>query len=380
MIPNTMTAARAHRGRPGLALERIAVPRPGPGEVLVRVAAAGIAPGMMKLLERGRFRHLPTTPGHEVAGTVVAAGSEDAAAWMGRRVRVHPMLTCGECVYCRTDREQMCADAAMLGHAAMGNGPMPLYARYHDGGLADYVVAPASLVDPLPDNVSFEVGAKVHDLANAVRALQCAALPESGRLVITAATGTMGTASIKLARFFGAKQLVLVGRSAERLAAVRRLAGSLPVRTVALDELAAGWESGEGLATRLRDLLPQGADAVLDFLPGGPASAQVVSALASGGSFVHMGGSDLQLPFPLRVLMHNCWRIVGTRSCTRSDGRAVLDLLARAELQVDELITHRFSLADIATALAATGSREEPMWMTVVHPTHDDDNAGALHG
>ena len=112
------------------------------------------------------------------------------------------------------------------------------YARYHDGGLADYILAPHWLIDVLPDNVSFDVAAKVHDLANAVPALKLTALPLGGTLVITAATGTMGTATIKLASFFGAGRLILVGRSAERLEAVRPLAGSLPVETVAWRTLA----------------------------------------------------------------------------------------------------------------------------------------------
>lgn len=367
-MATTMMAARADRGQTQLALQSVPVPEPGPDDVLIRVASAGLAPGMMKLLQRGRFHHLPTTPGHELAGTVVALGASAPRSLLGQRVRVHPMLTCGQCRFCLSDREQMCAQAAMLGHAAMGSGPMPLYEKYHAGGLAEFARAPARLVDVLPDNVSFDVGAKVHDLANAVRALKCANLSGDGRLVITAATGTMGTASIKLARFHGARELVLVGRAKARVEMLRPLAGDLPVQTIALEELGADWERTDGLAQALRAAMPEGADAVLDFLPGGAGSAQSVAALVDGGSYVHMGGSDAVLPFPLRHLMHHCWRIVGTRSCTRADARSVLDLLGSGVLQVDELITHRFPLSEVNRALEATASRDEPMWMTVVHP------------
>jgi threonine dehydrogenase-like Zn-dependent dehydrogenase len=278
------------------------------------------------------------------------------------------MLCCGKCAYCLSDREQLCKDAAMLGHAAMGTGAMPLYALYHDGGLAEYVRAPARLVDALPNNVGSDVGAKIHDLANAVRALKCAALPERGRLVITAATGTMGTATIKLARHFGARELLLVARSRERLDAVRPLAGDLPLQCVAMDELPASWESNGSLTARLCEIWPDGADAVLDFLPSGGGTAQATLALADGGALVHMGGNDAVLPIPIRTLMHHCWRIVGTRSCTRSDSQAVLDLLASGALVADELITHRFALGDINEALNATSSRRESMWMTIVRP------------
>ncbi|WP_363322247.1 alcohol dehydrogenase catalytic domain-containing protein [uncultured Pigmentiphaga sp.] len=70
----TMLAARAHKGATELSLERIPVPEPGPEDVVIKVMSAGIAPGMMKLLQRGRFTHLPSIPGHEIAGVVVSAG------------------------------------------------------------------------------------------------------------------------------------------------------------------------------------------------------------------------------------------------------------------------------------------------------------------
>lgn len=365
---STMTAARASKGARELSLETLPVPTPGEGEVLVKVAAAGIAPGMMKLLEMGRFKHLPTTPGHEIAGTVVALGAGVDAAWRDARVRVHPMLSCGHCDYCRTDRQQMCSESAMVGHAAFGHGPMELYARYHNGGLAEYACVPADLLDRLPDHVSFDVGAKVHDLANAVRALKCAALPATGRLVITAATGTMGTASIKLAQFYGARELVLVARSRERLEALRPLAGGLPVQLVVLDELGPDWVEKQALTKRLRELMPRGADAVLDYFPDGPGSAQAASAMAFGGTFVHMGGNGAALPFALREMMIFCWRFVGTRACTRSDTDDVLSLLEERKFDAEDLITHRFSLKDVNQALEATRARTLPIWMAVVKP------------
>lgn len=368
----SMMAARAYPGAHRLELEQVALPEPGHGEVLVKVAAAGIAPGMMKLLQQGRFKHLPTTPGHEIAGVVARIGPGGDAAWLGSRVRVHPMLSCGHCNYCMSDRQQMCSESAMVGHAAFGRGTLALYARYHDGGLAQFVKVPADLLDRLPDHVSFDVGAKIHDLANAVRALKTAAMPPAARLVITAATGTMGTASIKLARFHGARELILVGRSRQRLDALRPLAADLPTQLIALDELDADWETTQGLTARLRELAPQGMDAVLDYFPEGCGSQQVAAAMALGGTFVHMGGNGTPFSIPLRDMMVNCWRFVGTRACTRSDTSDVLDLLARHDLDAEALITHRFSLREVNEALAATQSRDQPIWMAVVKPDHAD--------
>ncbi|MGI5169081.1 alcohol dehydrogenase catalytic domain-containing protein [Spirillospora sp. CA-253888] len=363
-----MTAARAHRASDVLRLEEVPVPEPGPEDVLVRVAAAGLAPSTMKLLRSGAFRHLPTTPGHEAAGTVVAAGAEAGEDLVGRRVRVHPMLSCRTCRYCTTDREQMCAESAMIGQAAFGTGSLELYERYHDGGLAEYVRVPHWLVDVLPDGVGFDLGAKVHDLGNAVRALRCAGPLADATLVVTAATGTMGTASILLAEHFGVARLVLVGRSAQRLEAVRELAGTLPTDVIALEELGPDWGADGGLTRRIRDLVPEGPEAVLDYLPAGPGADQSMMALANGGTLVHMGGNGASLTVPLRVTMLGCWRYVGTRACTRGDTAMALDLLGSGALKAERLVTHRFPLAEVNEAMALVEERREPMWMGVVHP------------
>lgn len=365
---STMRAARVDHGSTALELTEIAVPHPGPSDVLVKVVSAGLAPGMMTLLARGAFPHLPSTLGHEAAGIVAAVGSDVTGVREGDRVRVHPNLACGRCNFCRTDREMMCDQQAIIGHAAFGRGPMPLYEAYHDGGLAEYVRVPHWLIDPLPDVVSFDVGAKVHDLANAVRALKCADLALGSTLVVTAATGTMGTATIKLAAHFGVARLILVARRAERLAAVRGLAGDVPTETVALEDLPGDWTETGALTGALRKLAPAGAHAVLDFVPEGPAGVQAMAALTTGGAFVHMGANSAPSPLPMIAMMVNCWRFVGTRANTRADAQDVLGLLAAGALTIDDLITHRFPLAEVDRAVAAMQSREEPIWMAVVNP------------
>lgn len=363
-----MLAARAHPQATTLALEQVTIPEPGPDDVLIKVASAGLAPGMMTLLAMGAFKHLPTILGHEAAGSVDAVGANADQQLLGKRVRVHPVLACRNCTYCRTDREQMCHESALIGHASFGTGPLELYGRYHDGAFAEYVRVPNWLVDVLPDNVSFDVAAKVHDLGNAVRALKLTGLPLGGTLLVTAATGTMGTATVKLAPFFGVGRLVLVGRSAERLEAVRALSRHTPVDVVATEQLDANWAESQGLTRRLRAIAPAGVDAVTDYLPAGGGSTQALAALATGGTLVHMGANPTPFQLPAIALMRNLWRIVGNRACTRTDTDEVLRLLASGALHTDDLITHQFSLADVNDALAALHNRQDPMWMGVVHP------------
>jgi threonine dehydrogenase-like Zn-dependent dehydrogenase len=364
----TMLALRAHRDSAVLVLDEIPVPEPGPLDVVVKVAAAGLAPGMMRLLEMGAFKHLPTTLGHEAAGTIAAVGGSVPGFGVGDRVRVHPNLNCGLCDYCRSERDMMCRQYAMVGHASFDAVPKPLYDEYHNGGLAEYVRIPHWLADPVPDSVSFDVAAKVHDIANAVHAFTSADLRPGATVVVTAATGTMGAATVRLAEHFGIARLILVGRDGERLASVARLAGRVATEVVALNELPGDWARTGGLTRRLRELLPAGAQAVIDYIPDGPATAQAMGALAPGGTLVHMGGNTSPVQVPAIALMINCTRFVGTRACTRTDAREVLRLLETGALTADDLITHRFPLTDAVKAVDLMQQRAEPMWMTVVNP------------
>lgn len=363
-----MLAARAHVGSTELFLDNIPIPEVGPEDVLVKVASAGLAPGVFTQLLAGRLTHLPTTVGHEIAGTITKVGISVTSAAAGDRVRVHPNISCQRCKYCLSDREQMCSEAAIIGFTSFGKGPMLQYEMYHNGGLAEYIKVPYWLIDKISSTISFDVAAKVQDLASAVRALKCARLELGSTIIITAATGSMGASTIKLAEFFPVSRLILIARSGERLRAAQKLT-KLPTEIVALEDLG-DWPTTKDLTRKLKEIVPKGADAVIDFMPSSAGADiwQAIYALAPGGTLVHMGGNTSVLPLPIVALMANCWTVVGTRGNTRSDARWVLDLLEAGSLNVDELISHRFALRDIKTAASALQSRFPPMWMGVVNP------------
>jgi threonine dehydrogenase-like Zn-dependent dehydrogenase len=331
------------------------------------VASVGLAPGVFTLCKQGRLAQLPTTLGHEVASVIEKVGDAVTTVRVGQRVRLHPNITCGHCHFCTTGRDQMCSEAAIIGFASFGRGPTPLFDRYHEGGCADYLRAPSWLVDILPDNVSFDVGAKPHDLANAVRVLKVAQLSPGATVIITAPTGTMGTACVKLAPLFGIGHLILVARSAERAKAVQKLA-SVSCDVVGLDELGDDWPTTKALARRLRELVPQGVDAIIDFMASGADMYQIMVVLAVNGTLVHMGANQSILPLPLVATMVNCWRIVGTRNHSRGDAQNVLRWLRDGHLKVDDLITHRFRLDQVDEAIARLQDRSLPVWMMVVNP------------
>ena len=369
-----MWAARAYEDAEALRLEEIREPDLGPGEVLVRVRAAGLVQGLISFWKFGLIPTLPATLGHEIAGSVERVGPGVSESRLGERVRVHANLSCRQCEFCLTDREAMCEQASLIGARTFGPASLRLHERYKDGGFAEFARAPEWLLDPLPDNVSFDVGTKVHDLANAVRALKLADLRPGATVAILAATGAMGSAAVRMAPLFGVSRLVLIGRSRERLQRVVASA-AVPTEVVALEDLEDGWEERRGLASALQALAP--IEAVLDFLPNGPLLAQALGGLRIGGTAVTMSPSQSPIALPVVAIMVNCWRIVGTRSCTRADALEVIELLRTGRLVADDLITHRFGLRDINAAVTAVMERSEPVWMCVIDPSEGATAAAA---
>ncbi|MBO0741685.1 MAG: alcohol dehydrogenase catalytic domain-containing protein, partial [Hyphomicrobiaceae bacterium] len=125
-------------GQP-LQYRTIARPRPGPGQVLVKVAACGVCRTDLHVVDGDLTQpRLPIIPGHEIVGCVEAIGTDVEKLTPGDRVGI-PWLghTCGRCSYCRSQRENLCDG--------------PLFTGYQiDGGYAEYTVAEAAYCFPLP--------------------------------------------------------------------------------------------------------------------------------------------------------------------------------------------------------------------------------------
>ena len=361
-----MLAYRGFEGDPVPRLVEIDVPEAGDGDVLVKIKSAGLTYGTSTLQRAGLLKPMPMTLGHEGAGVVEAIGRDVQGVEPGDRVRIHPTLSCGRCRHCHTDRDHMCWGSAMMGFRSFDR-VVPDYARYHNGFIAEFAVAPERQIDRLPDHVSFDSGAKLHYAANAWRALRAAELSAGGTLAILGATGSMGVVTIKVAPFFGVSRLVLVGRSTERLEKVAKLS-AVPVDIVSTDMMGENWAETGALPRRMAEVAPEGVDAIIDYLPEGGAMWQAASGLATGGSFVNMGGGPQPFGFPMRALIGKCWKVVGTRNHSRLDAKDVLRLMEAGRLCIEDLVTHRAPLAQVDDAFEKMVSRTEPVWMSVVHP------------
>ncbi|MFE6157303.1 2,3-butanediol dehydrogenase [Streptomyces sp. NPDC056486] len=213
-----MLAARLY-GAKDLRIEEMPEPDPGPGEVKIRVAHAGICgTDVHEYFETPRATHepnpltgatLPQTLGHEFAGTVVACGEGVDRATPGDRVCVRPIRTCGVCPRCTAGLSHLCAALAAIGVTSPG------------GGLAEYVVVPTGSVHRLPDGLSLEQGALVEPMAVALNAVERAGVQAGGSALVTGA-GAVGMGALFALRANGVDDVIVVEPSPSRRAAAER--------------------------------------------------------------------------------------------------------------------------------------------------------------
>ncbi len=365
-----MRAARAHPGERVLRLESIPVPQIENDDVLVRVDATGVTRGLIGMWRREMIQLLPAVLGQEMAGTIAEVGTAVNGWNVGDRVRVHPTLSCRSCEYCTSEREPMCSSVSVMGHMAYTPQAMPLYERYHNGGLAEFVKAPAWSLDLVPEGVSQEVASRVHSMGVCYRALRKAQIPPGGTLIVNAATGAAGSSVVRFAKSFGVGQVIAVSRSRPNLERVRAWDPSF-IEVVPIDELAAGWDERDGLHNRLLTLTGgRGADGLVDFMPApSPATVQAIRSLRKGGTAVLTGGNYGDLAgLKYGEIMRGQWKIEGNQGYSRSDARAVLRLLGSGAVNVDDLVTHRLPLGEVMRAIELIESREGGPLYIVIEP------------
>ena len=190
-------------------LEEIPVPQPKADEALIQVHACGV--NRLDILVRegisptppARIK-LPHISGSEVAGVVVALGSENTSAQIGQRVVIAPYLCCGTCRMCMNGEEGSCSNGDILG-------------LFSNGGFAEYVVAPVSSLVSIPDEVSAEAAAAVTlSTLTAWHMLVTRGKVQPGEeVLVMAGGGGVGSAAIQIARLCGARVFATVGSDAK---------------------------------------------------------------------------------------------------------------------------------------------------------------------
>ncbi len=307
-------------GRP-LEMQEVPAPVPGPGEVLVRVRAAGICHSDAHYRSgRAPAIRMPLTLGHEIAGTVESAGKDVKGLSAGDRVCIHYLRTCGLCGPCAAGAEQFCETGAMLG-------------RHEDGGFAEYVAVPGRNALILPDEVPFEHGAVMMcSSATAYHALGKARVGAGDKVAVFGAGG-LGMSAVQIARALGAESVYAVDISAERLALAASF-GAVPVDASACDPV-----------LEIKRLSGGGVDAALELIGLAKTMKQAVQCLRRLGRAVIAGLADKPLEIDsYRELIGNEAEIIGSNDHLLSELPPLLEMARTGRLNLSEVVTRRIPL------------------------------------
>lgn len=308
-------------GIKSLELKEIAQPEIKSDEVKIHTAFAGIC-GTDHALYAGLPGSAPAVPpivlGHENSGVVVEVGSEVTNVKVGDRVAVDPNIYCGQCKYCRTGRPELCEHLSAIGVT-------------RDGGFEDYFTAPASVVYPIPDNVSLKAAALVEPISCAVHGIQLLKVsPYQKALVI--GDGFMGQLFVQILQAYGIHEVDLAGIVDEKLAMAKDKFGAK--RT---------------FNTMAGDKIPDSEyDVVIEAVGSPKTQEAAIEAAARGGQVLMfgVGGPDDTFEMNTYEVFQKQLTIQGS-FINPNAFEDSLALLASGKVDVEPLISHELDYATV---------------------------------
>jgi threonine dehydrogenase-like Zn-dependent dehydrogenase len=314
-----MKAIAKTRPELGIEIVDVLVPKPGLGELLVKVAACGICGSDLHiyLWELGAERavaRMPSVIGHEPAGEVVELGAGVKDFKVGDHVALDPFGPCGQCSSCLAGRFNFCASPGRLG-----------------GAFAEYAIAPVQNSWKVPKTMDLELAALLEPFATGLHAVEESSL-RAGDSAVIEGPGPIGLCTAIAAREAGLTDIIVTGLAAdhERLA----LARSMGFKTVCA--------SDRDWIDQVRAVMPDGADTIFDaagFLDS------VRHLVKRGGEVVELGWPARDIPnTEMRSLFFHGVRIIPSRVRMPETWRRAIAMAAAGAIDLMPMVTHRFDL------------------------------------
>ncbi|PKQ18694.1 MAG: alcohol dehydrogenase [Actinobacteria bacterium HGW-Actinobacteria-8] len=324
-----------------------AVPEPGPGEMVIRTGASGICGSDLSYIYRGYKTHkgLNGEPaykgviaGHEPCGQVVAVGEGVARFGVGDDVVVYHIHGCGQCRNCRSGFYISCSDPVRR----------KAYGWQRDGGHADFVLVSESTCIPLVPPLTYVDGALIAcGFGTAYEGLRRAAV-RGGEDLLVVGLGPVGLASAMIGRMFGARRVIGVERSQERIDFVRS--------TGLVDDVVLA--DDEAVNTVLMLTSDKGCEVTVDASGSSAGRTTAIQAVAEWGRVALLGeGGTLETEVS-DTLLHKQLTITASWVTSLQGMEDLTRGLAAAGLHPEVVVSHRLPLdaADEAYRLAAAGA------------------------
>ncbi len=311
-------------------LGEVPEPSAGPGQVKIRVKAAGLCGTDLHIL-KDEFRSWPPVVlGHEVAGEIAALGDGVTGLDVGARVTTETYFTyCGVCRYCRAGQNNLC-----LNRRSIGSGV--------NGGFTNYVIVPSRNIHTLPETVNFEAGALTEPLACICHAVLTTPTIEPGDVAVIAGPGAIGLLTLQVVKAAGAKVVMLgTNRDTHRLKLAAELGADYCINVQNEDPQALVASLTEG---------GFGADVVYECSGAGPAAQQLLSLVRRKGRYIQIGLFGKTVAWDLDQLCFKEIVATGSNASIPASWNRAIALMAAGLVRTEPLITHRFPVTEWESA------------------------------
>jgi threonine dehydrogenase-like Zn-dependent dehydrogenase len=334
---NPQIDAVFRRGPKKAAVVRLSKPVPQAGEVLVKVAYAGICGSDVNRFSEDIPKWDGLVLGHEFSGTVAELGpglASDGAAGVavGDRVSAAPLVPCHRCDQCRTGNFSLCKGYSFIGSRV-------------NGCFADYVAVPAANLVPLGADFPLELGAFIEPVTVCLHPiLRLDNL--LGKTVVVTGLGAIGLIAVQIFKAMGAKSVVASDVVPEKLALAEKLGATRAVNVLA--------ESLEAVVEAMG-----GADVVFESSGSNPAKKSAIKVARGGGQVLLVGTSPADISFEaalFELITRKELRIVGSwmnysAPWPGKEWSTAVWMLKRGLIDVAPLATHRFPFSRVQEAL-----------------------------
>jgi len=268
-------------------------------------------------------RMRPLILGHEFSGEVIAVGEEVSNVSIGDKVVINPVISCGECYWCRRNVPCLCQKMACLGLQT-------------DGAFAEYVIVPSHNCYQLPKKMPFEKAAFVEPASTALRAVEKAEVKIGDNVVVMGA-GTIGLLVLQIARIAGARTIIVLEVLSTRMQFARRLGATVVLNPNEVD-----------VEKKINDITDGvGANVIIECVGNEAAPVYACNLVRTGGRVVLVGISFRRSPIHTIDIVRMEKQIFGCHGYDSEDFENTIGLLASERIRVDPLITARIKLEKI---------------------------------
>jgi L-iditol 2-dehydrogenase len=362
-VPATMLAA-VYRGVNDVRLETVPVPKIGSGELLIRVHTCGVCGTDLKKIATGSHS-APRIFGHETSGVVAAAGNGVSKFRPGDRVVVFHHIPCRECYYCKHKTFAQCLTYKKVGCTA-GFEPS-------GGGFAEYVRVMDWIVERgtvrIPDGISFEQACFVEPVNTCIKGIEALRLA-AGETVLTIGQGPIGIILSVLARRAGA-MVITSDLYPARLKISKSLGFESTINASHEDVVRSVREQTEG----------RGADAVILAVGSNALIRPAMDATRPGGRvllFAQTQHGEVVID-PAAVCVDEK-TLVGSYSASVDLQEESVRFVMNREMDLEKLISHRFSLLDAPQALELATHPQPSSMKVVIQPGSAWESASTMEG